>query len=37
MIAAVALRYQATLLACDNDLDHVAHVVGIEMDDQSDC
>jgi predicted nucleic acid-binding protein len=32
MIAAVALRYQATLLAHDSDLDHVAGVMGIEMD-----
>ncbi|HEY2314421.1 MAG TPA: PIN domain nuclease [Streptosporangiaceae bacterium] len=32
MIAAVALRYQATLLARDSDLDHVAGVMGIEMD-----
>lgn len=35
MIAAVALRYQATLLARDSDLDHVARVIGIEMDDTS--
>ena len=32
MIAAIALRYEATLLACDSDLDHVARVVGIELD-----
>ena len=32
MIAAIALRYEATLLACDSDLDHVARIVGIEMD-----
>jgi predicted nucleic acid-binding protein len=36
MIAAVALRYQATLLACDSDLNRVARVAGIEMDDPSD-
>jgi predicted nucleic acid-binding protein len=32
LIAAVAWRYQATLLACDADLDRVARVVGIELD-----
>jgi predicted nucleic acid-binding protein len=32
MIAAVAWRYQATLLACDPDLDRVARVIGIELD-----
>jgi predicted nucleic acid-binding protein len=32
MIAAVARRHQATLLACDADLDRVARVVGIAMD-----
>ncbi|MFY9928264.1 MAG: PIN domain nuclease [Streptosporangiaceae bacterium] len=32
MIAAVAKRHQATLLACDADLDRVAHVIGIELD-----
>jgi predicted nucleic acid-binding protein len=32
MIAAVAWRQQATLLACDADLDRVARVIGIEMD-----
>jgi predicted nucleic acid-binding protein len=32
MIAAVAWRYQATLLACDADLDHLARVIGIDMD-----
>ncbi len=32
MIAAVARRHEATLLACDIDLDRVARVVGIELD-----
>jgi predicted nucleic acid-binding protein len=32
MIAAVAWRTQATLLACDNDLSQVARVVGIALD-----
>jgi predicted nucleic acid-binding protein len=32
MVAAVARRHQATLLACDADLDRVARVVGIAMD-----
>ena len=32
MIAAVARRYEATLLACDVDLDRVARVIGIELD-----
>ncbi len=32
MIAAVALRQGASLLAADSDLDRVAHVVGIEME-----
>ena len=32
MIAAVAWRHQATLLACDADLDRVARVIGIELD-----
>jgi predicted nucleic acid-binding protein len=32
MIAAVALRHGAGLLAADADLDRVAHVMGIEMD-----
>jgi predicted nucleic acid-binding protein len=32
MIAAVAWRYKATLLACDIDLDHVARVIGVELD-----
>ncbi len=35
MIAAVAWRHQATLLACDADLDHVARIIGIEMDEAS--
>jgi predicted nucleic acid-binding protein len=35
MIAAVAWRYQATLLACDADLDHVARVIGIDVDESS--
>ena len=32
MIAAVALRHDATLLATDTDLDRVANVMGIPMD-----
>ena len=32
MIAAVAWRHEATLLACDIDLDRVARVIGIELD-----
>jgi predicted nucleic acid-binding protein len=32
MIAAVARRHEATLLACDIDLDRVARVTGIELD-----
>ncbi len=32
MIAAVAWRHQATLLACDSDLEHVARAIGIELD-----
>jgi predicted nucleic acid-binding protein len=32
MIAAVARRQQAVILACDADLDRVARVVGIELD-----
>jgi predicted nucleic acid-binding protein len=32
MIAAVAHRHQATLLACDADLDRVARVIGIGLD-----
>jgi predicted nucleic acid-binding protein len=32
MIAAVALRHQAALLACDADLDRLARVVGIALD-----
>jgi predicted nucleic acid-binding protein len=35
MIAAVAHRYRAALLACDSDLDHVAGVIGIDMDQAS--
>jgi predicted nucleic acid-binding protein len=35
MIAAVALRHQATLLACDGDLDRVARIMDIEMDEAS--
>ena len=32
MIAAVARRHEATLLACDMDLDRVARVIGVELD-----
>jgi len=32
MIAAVARRHQATLLTCDADLNRVARVIGIELD-----
>ena len=32
MIAAVARRHGATLLACDVDLDRVARVIGVELD-----
>jgi predicted nucleic acid-binding protein len=32
MIAAVAHRHHATLLACDADLDRVARVIGIGLD-----
>ncbi len=32
MIAAVAWRYKATLLACDAGLDRVARLIGIELD-----
>jgi hypothetical protein len=32
MIAAVARRHEATLPACDIDLDRVARVIGIELD-----
>src|SRR5579864_814794 len=32
MIATVALRYKATLLACDVDLDRVARIIGVELD-----
>jgi len=35
MIAAVAWRNQATLLACDRDLDRVARVIGIDLDQPS--
>ena len=35
MIAAVAHRHRAALLACDTDLDHVARVIGIDMDQAS--
>ena len=35
MIAAVAWRYEATLLTCDVDLDRVARVIGIELDDSA--
>jgi len=34
MIAAVARRHEATLLACDIDLDRVAGVIGIDWIDQ---
>jgi phosphohistidine swiveling domain-containing protein len=32
MIAAVAWRHRAALLACDADLHRVAAVIGIELD-----
>jgi len=32
MIAAVAWRQRAAALACDADLDRVARVIGIELD-----
>ena len=32
MIAAVAWRHRATLLTCDADLDRVARVIGIHLD-----
>jgi predicted nucleic acid-binding protein len=35
MIAAVALRREATLLAHDRDIDRVARVMGIELDEAS--
>jgi predicted nucleic acid-binding protein len=35
MIAAVAWRRGAGLLSCDVDLDRVAQVVGLEMDEAS--
>jgi len=31
-IAAVARRHEATLLACDVDLERVARVIGVELD-----
>lgn len=35
MIAAVAWRQRAALLCCDVDLDRVAQLIGIELDDAS--
>ncbi len=35
MIASVAWRQEATLLAHDADLDRVARLIGIELDDAS--
>ena len=35
MIAAVAWRHKATLLTCDVDLDRVARVIGIELDESA--
>ena len=35
MIASVASRHGASLLARDSDLNHVANIVGIDMDDAS--
>ncbi|HEY1921030.1 MAG TPA: PIN domain nuclease [Streptosporangiaceae bacterium] len=35
MIAAVAHRHQAALLACDSDMEQVANVIGISLDDAS--
>lgn len=35
LIASVARRHQATLLAADNDLSRVARIVGIDLDDAS--
>jgi predicted nucleic acid-binding protein len=35
MIAAVAWRRRATLLSQDVDLDRVAQIIGIDMDDAS--
>jgi len=32
MVAAVAWRSDAALLACDSDMDDIARVVGIQMD-----
>jgi len=35
MIASVAYRHRATLLAADSDLSRVARVIGLRMDDAS--
>jgi predicted nucleic acid-binding protein len=35
LIASVARRHQATLLAADNELSRVARIVGIDLDDAS--
>lgn len=35
MIAAVARRHRATLLTCDSDLNHVARIIGIDVDEAS--
>jgi predicted nucleic acid-binding protein len=35
LIASVARRHRATLLAADNDLSRVARIVGIDLDDAS--
>jgi predicted nucleic acid-binding protein len=35
MIAAVAWRHQATILACDADLNHVARIAGLTLDESS--
>jgi predicted nucleic acid-binding protein len=35
MIAAVAWRNRATLLTCDRDLDYVARVIGVDLDQPS--
>ena len=35
LIASVAHRHQATLLAADSDLSRVAGIVGIDLDDAS--
>jgi predicted nucleic acid-binding protein len=37
MIAAVALRHEATLLAADADLERVAQVMGMDLDRSSDA